>query len=278
MMILYLLVARRLKAPSRRSDGRVATHPRSSCGSAPAARSPSSTLPLIVIGALRLQRERHAGLADRGLLDEVVLGRVPRRGRPARRSGSRCRRRFCATLVALVLGTLLSLGGLAVPLLRARDGLARRHPADRAAGHHHRARAPDDLHELSASTFGLLTIIIGHATFCIVVVYNNALARLRRLSASFEEASADLGADAWQTFRYVTFPELRTALLAGALLAFALSFDEVIVTLFTSGAQQTLPIWIFANLFRPRRAADRQRGRAVRDRGRRSSRSTSRRS
>jgi putative spermidine/putrescine transport system permease protein len=100
--------------------------------------------------------------------------------------------------------------------------------------------------------FGLLTIIIGHATFCIVVVYNNALARLRRLSASFEEASADLGADSWQTFRYVTFPELRTPLLAGALLAFALSFDEVIVTLFTSGAQQTLPIWIFANLQRPR--------------------------
>ena len=100
--------------------------------------------------------------------------------------------------------------------------------------------------------FGLLTIIVGHATFCIVVVYNNALARLRRLSGSFEEASADLGADSWQTFRYVTFPELRTPLLAGALLAFALSFDEVIVTLFTSGAQQTLPIWIFANLQRPR--------------------------
>jgi len=101
-------------------------------------------------------------------------------------------------------------------------------------------------------SFSTATIVVGHATFCIVVVYNNALARLRRLSASFEEASADLGADSWQTFRYVTFPELRTPLLAGALLAFALSFDEVIVTLFTSGAQQTLPIWIFANLQRPR--------------------------
>ncbi len=98
----------------------------------------------------------------------------------------------------------------------------------------------------------LMTVIIGHATFCIVVVYNNVIARLRRTSGSFEEASADLGADSWQTFRYVTFPELRTPLLAGALLAFALSFDEVIVTLFTSGAQQTLPIWIFANLQRPR--------------------------
>jgi putative spermidine/putrescine transport system permease protein len=101
-------------------------------------------------------------------------------------------------------------------------------------------------------SLGLLTIIVGHATFCIVVVYNNVIARLRRTGASLEEASSDLGADAWQTFRYVTFPQLRTALLAGALLAFALSFDEVVVTIFTSGAQQTLPIWIFANLARPR--------------------------
>jgi putative spermidine/putrescine transport system permease protein len=100
--------------------------------------------------------------------------------------------------------------------------------------------------------FGILTIIVGHATFCIVVVYNNAIARLRRLAGSFEEASADLGADTWQTFRLVTFPALRAPLLAGALLAFALSFDEVVVTIFTSGAQQTLPIWIFANLQRPR--------------------------
>jgi putative spermidine/putrescine transport system permease protein len=100
--------------------------------------------------------------------------------------------------------------------------------------------------------FGLLTIIVGHATFCIVVVYNNGLARLRRMAGSFEEASADLGADPWQTFRYVTFPALRSSLFAGALLAFALSFDEVVVTIFTSGAQQTLPIWIFANLARPR--------------------------
>jgi putative spermidine/putrescine transport system permease protein len=100
--------------------------------------------------------------------------------------------------------------------------------------------------------FGILTIIVGHATFCIVVVYNNAIARLRRVAGSFEEASADLGADTWQTFRLVTFPALRAPLLAGALLAFALSFDEVVVTIFTSGAQQTLPIWIFANLQRPR--------------------------
>jgi putative spermidine/putrescine transport system permease protein len=99
--------------------------------------------------------------------------------------------------------------------------------------------------------FGLFTIIVGHATFCIVVVYNNVLARLRRTAPSLEEASADLGADAWQTFRYVLLPQLGTALLAGALLAFALSFDEVIVTTFTAGSQQTLPLWIFANISRP---------------------------
>ena len=99
--------------------------------------------------------------------------------------------------------------------------------------------------------FGLLTIVIGHATFCVVVVYNNVIARLRRASPFLEEASSDLGADAWQTFRFITFPQLRTALLAGGLLAFALSFDEVIVTTFTSGAEQTLPIWIFTNLARP---------------------------
>ena len=98
----------------------------------------------------------------------------------------------------------------------------------------------------------LFTVIVGHATFCIVVVYNNVIARLRRLSGSFEEASADLGADPWQTFRHITIPNMRTALVAGSLLAFALSFDEIIVTNFTIGAgQQTLPIWIFTNLFRP---------------------------
>jgi putative spermidine/putrescine transport system permease protein len=101
-------------------------------------------------------------------------------------------------------------------------------------------------------SLGLLTIVVGHATFCIVVVFNNVVARLRRTSQSFEEASADLGANGLQTFRHVVFPQLRSALVAGALLAFALSFDEVIVTTFTAGQQQTLPIWIFANLSRPR--------------------------
>jgi putative spermidine/putrescine transport system permease protein len=97
----------------------------------------------------------------------------------------------------------------------------------------------------------LFTVIVGHATFCIVVVYNNAVARLRRTGASLEEASQDLGADGWQTFRHITMPSLRSALVAGALLAFALSFDEIIVTTFTAGADETLPIWIFTNYSRP---------------------------
>jgi putative spermidine/putrescine transport system permease protein len=99
--------------------------------------------------------------------------------------------------------------------------------------------------------FGMLTLIIAHATFCIVVIYNNVLARVRRMSPNLEEASADLGGDAFQTFRYVTFPLMRTALIAGGLLAFGLSFDEIVVTTFTSGAGlETLPLWIFRNLSR----------------------------
>ncbi len=100
--------------------------------------------------------------------------------------------------------------------------------------------------------FSIWTIILGHATFCIVVVYNNAVARFRRLSGNLVEASMDLGADAFQTFRYVIIPQIGTALLAGGMLAFALSFDEVIVTTFTAGQQSTLPIWMLSELIRPR--------------------------
>jgi len=103
--------------------------------------------------------------------------------------------------------------------------------------------------------FGLLTVIIGHSTFCIVVVFNNVIARLRRVSGNLEEASMDLGGSTFQTFRFVTFPALRSALIAGALLAFGLSFDEIVVTTFTAGpGVQTLPLWIFDNLFRPNQA------------------------
>jgi putative spermidine/putrescine transport system permease protein len=92
---------------------------------------------------------------------------------------------------------------------------------------------------------GFMAIVIGHATFCVVLVYNNVLARFRRLSGTIEEASADLGADSFQTLRHITLPQIRTAVLAGALLAFALSFDEVIVTYFVAGGVKTLPLWIF---------------------------------
>jgi putative spermidine/putrescine transport system permease protein len=161
---------------------------------------------------------------------------------------------LAATAVALVLGTLASMAvsryrffgreviTFAVVLPIALPGIV--------TGLALQATILDVLGPLGVS-FGLATIVIGHATFCVVVVYNNVIARMRRTTGSLDEASADLGADSWQTFRYVMFPQLRTALLAGALLAFALSFDEVVVTIFTAGAQQTLPIWIFATLARP---------------------------
>ncbi|MCL6670991.1 ABC transporter permease [Streptomyces sp. NPDC001102] len=102
---------------------------------------------------------------------------------------------------------------------------------------------------------GLFTVIVGHATFCIVVVFNNVVARLRRTSGSYEEAAMDLGADTFRAFVDVTFPLVRSALLAGGLLAFALSFDEIVVTTFTAGPGiETLPIWIFDNMTRPQQA------------------------
>ncbi|WP_265444909.1 ABC transporter permease [Flexivirga meconopsidis] len=101
----------------------------------------------------------------------------------------------------------------------------------------------------------ILTVTIAHSTFCIVTVFNNVAARLRQVGGNLEEASADLGAGVWTTFRLVTFPQLRTALVAGMLLSFALSFDEIVVTTFTAGAgQDTLPLWIFNNMFRPNQA------------------------
>jgi putative spermidine/putrescine transport system permease protein len=106
--------------------------------------------------------------------------------------------------------------------------------------------------DLADIPFSFWTIVLGHATFCIVVVYNNAVARFRRLSPSLVEASMDLGADGFQTFRLVVLPNIATALLAGGMLAFALSFDEVIVTTFTAGQQTTLPIWMLSELVRPR--------------------------
>ena len=110
-------------------------------------------------------------------------------------------------------------------------------------------RSAFDIMNLPFSTW---TIVLGHATFCIVVVYNNVLARFRRINSNIVEASMDLGADGFQTFRYVVLPQIASALLAGGMLAFALSFDEVIVTTFTAGQQSTLPIWMLQELIRPR--------------------------
>ena len=110
-------------------------------------------------------------------------------------------------------------------------------------------RSAFDIMHLPFSTW---TIVLGHATFCIVVVYNNALARFRRLSGNMVEASMDLGANSFQTFRHIILPQIGSALLAGGMLAFALSFDEVIVTTFTAGQQTTLPIWMLNELIRPR--------------------------
>src|SRR5215211_2329887 len=159
-----------------------------------------------------------------------------------------------ATVVALVLGTLLS---FAVQRFRffGRETLSLLVVLPIALPGIVTGIALQSAFRFLGVPLSLWTIVVGHATFCIVVVFNNTVARLRRMSRSLEEASMDLGADGAQTFRLVTFPALRTALLAGALLAFALSFDEIIVTTFTAGAgDQTLPIWIFTNLTRPNQA------------------------
>lgn len=105
---------------------------------------------------------------------------------------------------------------------------------------------------LSGIPFSFWTLVVGHATFCVAVAFNNVIARMRRVSPNLMEASSDLGASGWQTFRYVLFPQLGSAIVTGGMLAFALSFDEIIVTTFTAGNQQTLPIWIFSSLVRPR--------------------------
>lgn len=160
-----------------------------------------------------------------------------------------------ATVIALVLGTLLAMAlqrydffgrhavNLLVILPIALPGIVTGIALNNA------------FRGILAIQLSVLTLIVAHATFCIVTVFNNVQARLRRMGGNLEEASADLGAGVWTTFRLVTFPQLRSALLAGGLLAFALSFDEIIVTTFTAGqGVTTLPIWILNNLFRPNQA------------------------
>jgi len=155
-----------------------------------------------------------------------------------------------ATLIALVLGTLAS---FAVQRYRffGRDTVSLLVLLPIALPGIVTGMALNAAFRTGGLQFGIWTIMIGHATFCVVIVYNNVIARVRRVSRHLEEASMDLGATQWQTFRHVTFPAIRTALLAGGLLAFALSFDEVIVTTFTTGGgEQTIPIWILQNYTR----------------------------
>ncbi len=154
-----------------------------------------------------------------------------------------------ATAVALVLGTAAS---FAISRFRffGREGISFLLLLPLALPGIITGMALSSFYDVAGIGFSIWTIVIGHATFCVVVVYNNVLARLRRTSPSIVEASMDLGADGWQTFRFVIWPVISTALVAGGLLAFALSFDEVIVTTFTAGAQTTLPIFILSNIQR----------------------------
>jgi putative spermidine/putrescine transport system permease protein len=161
----------------------------------------------------------------------------------------------CATLVALVLGTLLS---FAVHRFRffGRDTISLMVVLPIALPGIVTALALNLAFDAGGLSFGLVTLVLAHSTFCIVVAFNNVVARLRRLSPNIEEASADLGASSVQTFRHITFPMIRSALLAGGLLAFALSFDEIVVTTFTAGNFQTLPQWILNNTFRAKNVGE----------------------
>jgi putative spermidine/putrescine transport system permease protein len=158
---------------------------------------------------------------------------------------------LCATAVAVVLGTLAA-GALARTRFFGREAISLLLILPIALPGVVTGIALRSAYHTLEIPFSFWTIVIGHATFCVVVVYNNAVARLRRVSPSLLEASMDLGANAFATFRHVLLPQLGSALLAGALLAFALSFDEVIVTTFTAGQQATLPIWMLQELIRPR--------------------------
>jgi putative spermidine/putrescine transport system permease protein len=151
---------------------------------------------------------------------------------------------LAATAIALVLGSLAAFG-LARTRFFGRDAISFLFVLPIALPGIVTGLALNSFYVLWGIDFTIWTIVVGHATFCVVVVHNNVLARLRRTSGSYFEASADLGANGFQTFRYVTLPSVGTALVAGALLAFALSWDEIVVTYFTAGAQNTLPLLLF---------------------------------
>jgi putative spermidine/putrescine transport system permease protein len=157
----------------------------------------------------------------------------------------------CATVIALILGTLTAFA-LARARFPAKDSLTVLLVLPIALPGIITGLALLAAMRLWQVDASFLTIVAGHATFCTVIVYNNVIARLRRLPPNWVEASMDLGADGLQTFRYILLPQVATAFLAGGMLAFALSFDEIIVTIFTAGRERTLPIWFFNELFRPR--------------------------
>ncbi len=208
-------------------------------------------LPLAVIVVLSFNRAKSVAWPPQGLTTEWWGGVLELRGGPKDALFTSAKLAFLATVIAIVLGTLLAfalqryrffgrnavsfLVVLPIALPGIVTGVALRNAFVRFG-----------------VDFGLLTVVVGHATFCIVIAFNNVIARLRRLSPNLQEASADLGADGLQTFLHVTFPLVRSSIVAGGILAFALSFDEVVVTTFTAGAGvETLPQWFLNNLSRP---------------------------
>lgn len=215
-------------------------------------------VPLIVVGINSFNRDRTFGWPPAGFTTQWWQTALTAPG-PREALVTSVYAGLGATVIALVLGTLLSLAltrfdffgrsvvNLLVVLPIALPGIV--------TGLALQSAISNVLTPVLGISAGLFTIIVGHATFCIVVVFNNVTARLRRMGTSLELASADLGAGPWTTFRRGTFPLLRSALVAGGLLAFGLSFDEIVVTTFTAGpGTPTLPIWIYNNLFRPTQA------------------------
>ena len=226
----------------------------------------SSTCRWSVIAAVRVQRAANAERGrSPGCHARVVRQGVPQPRRARRAAGRRSRPAIGATLIALMLGTLASLAVAAPPLLRPRDDLVPRRPPDRAAGHRHRHGAERDVPRGAHAVRRRARAVHGDRRPRHVLHRRDLQQRRSRgcgaRRASFEEASADLGADTWQTFRLVTLPALRSAMVAGALLAFALSFDEVIVTTFTAGQHGDAADLDPHQPVAPEPAADRQRRR-----------------
>ena len=210
--------------------------------------------PLVLVATQRVLHQRDVRLAAAGLHAALVAGRGVQRGRAHGPRSRRWRSRSRPRLIAVVLGTLASMALVRYDFF-GRDAVSLLVLLPIALPGIVTGIALNTLFTQALGGLTFFTLVVGHATFCIVIVVNNASARLRRMSSTAEEASLDLGATPWTTWWRVTLPALRGALFGGGLLAFALSFDEIIVTTFTAGpGLQTLPLWIFQNLFRPNQA------------------------